>query len=66
MIPIEVEHRIAKYFLHRYLPSEIMIKVEEKLLPTCIQTADEDLDHDQLVNWAIEIIDKQLENNRFR
>ncbi|WP_339213301.1 hypothetical protein [Ornithinibacillus sp. FSL M8-0202] len=66
MISIEVEHRIAKDFLHRYLPSLVMIKVEEKLLPTCIWTSDEDIDHDELVNWAIEIIDSQLENNRFR
>ncbi|WP_339213241.1 hypothetical protein [Ornithinibacillus sp. FSL M8-0202] len=66
MIPIEVEHRIATYFLHRYLPSEVMIKVEEKLLPTCIRTADEDLDCDELVKWAIEIIDSLLENNKFR
>lgn len=66
MIPIEVEHRIAKYFLHRYLPSEVMIKVEEKLLPTCIQTKEEYLDYDELVSWAIEIIDRQLDINRFR
>ncbi|MEC1722667.1 hypothetical protein [Schinkia azotoformans] len=66
MIPTEVENRIAKYFLHRYLPDDVMSKVEDRLLPACIWTKEEDLDHDELVRWAIEIIDRQVENKRFR
>ncbi|MEC5425445.1 hypothetical protein QGM71_18350 [Virgibacillus sp. C22-A2] len=49
-----------------YLPDEVMIKVEDRLLPACIWTEEEDSDHDELVLWAIEIIDMQLENTRFR
>ncbi len=66
MIPIEVENRIAKYFFHRYLPEGVMIKIEDRLLPTCIWTEEEDLDHDGLVRWAIEIINKQLEDKSFK
>ncbi|MBP3040965.1 hypothetical protein J9303_15885 [Bacillaceae bacterium Marseille-Q3522] len=66
MIPIEVENRIAKYFFHLFLPHEVMIKIEDKLLPTCIWTEEEDLDYNELVRWAIEIIDRQLENKKFR
>lgn len=66
MIPKEVEKRIAKYFLHMFLPNEVMIKIEDRLLPTCIWTKEEDLDHDELVRWAIEIIERQLENKRLR
>lgn len=58
MIPSEVENRIARYFLHRYLPDEVMIEVEDRLLPSCIWNEEENLDHDELVHWAIEIIDK--------
>lgn len=32
MIPEEVENRIAKYFFHRYLPEEVRIEVEYRLL----------------------------------
>ncbi|WP_147533022.1 hypothetical protein [Bacillus marasmi] len=66
MIPIEVENRIAKYFFHRYLPNEVMNQVESKLLSSCICARDEDLNLDELVRWAIEIIDKELENKRFK
>ncbi|MBP2243379.1 hypothetical protein J2Z40_004017 [Cytobacillus eiseniae] len=66
MIPKEVENRIAKYFLHMFLPNEVMIKIEDRLLPTCIWTKEEDLDHEELVRWAIEIIERQLENKRLR
>jgi hypothetical protein len=66
MIPSEVENRIARYFLHMYLPDEVRMKVEERLLLTCILNEEEDLDQDELVRWAIEIIDKQLGNKRFR
>lgn len=57
MIPTEVENRIAKYFFHMYLPDEVMIEVEDRLLPSCIWNEEEDLDHDELVRWAIEIIE---------
>lgn len=66
MIPKEVENRIAKYFFHMYLPDEVMMEVEERLLTSCIWIEDENLDHNELVGWAIEIIDRQLENKRFR
>jgi hypothetical protein len=60
MIPAEVENRIARYFLHMYLPDEVRMKVEERLLPSCILNEEEDLDQDELVRWAIEVIDEQL------
>jgi hypothetical protein len=66
MIPSEVEDRIARYFFHMYLPDEVRIIVEERLLPSCILNKEEDLDQDELVRWAIEVIDKQLGNKRFR
>lgn len=66
MIPLDVEIRIANYFLHRYLPEEVMIKVEERLLPPCIWNDEGDLDHDELVRRAIEIIDKFLEDKSFK
>ena len=66
MIPIEVENRIAKYFFHMYLPDEVMNEIEGRLLPPCLWNEEEELDQDELVRWAIEIIDKQLENKRFR
>jgi hypothetical protein len=66
MIPSEVENRIARYFLHMYLPDEVRMKIEKRLLPSCILNEEEDLDQDELVRWAIEIIDKQLGNKRFR
>jgi hypothetical protein len=66
MIPSEVENRIARYFLHMYLPDEVRIKVEERLLPSCLLNEEDDLDQDKLVRWAIEVIDKELGNKRFR
>ena len=66
MIPSEVENRIARYFLHMYLPNKVRMAVEERLLLPCILKEEEELDQDELVRWAIEIIDKQLENKRFR
>jgi hypothetical protein len=49
-----------------YLPDEVRMKVEERLLPSCILNEEEDLDQDELVRWAIEVIEKQLGNKRFR
>lgn len=66
MIPTEVEIRIARYVFHRYLPDEVMAEIEDKLLPVCIRDDEEHLNHDELVRWAIEIIDKKLENKRLR
>lgn len=66
MIPIEVESRIAEYFFHKYLPEEVMIKIVERILPPCICNEEEDLDFDELVSWAIEVIDNHLEDKRFR
>ncbi|PWA04836.1 hypothetical protein DCC39_08620 [Pueribacillus theae] len=66
MIPIEVENRIANYFFHRYLPEEVMIKIVDRLLTPCTRTDEEDLDIDELVSWAIEIIDEQLEDKPLR
>lgn len=66
MIPVEVENRIAKYFMHMYLPVEVRMAVEERLLPSCIWDEEENLDQDELVRWAIEIIDKHLGDKRFR
>ncbi|MEN1970704.1 hypothetical protein WMZ97_22030 [Lentibacillus sp. N15] len=66
MIPVEVENRIANYFFHRYLPEEIMMEVVDRLLPLCAWMEEEDLDFDELVTWAIEIIDQQLKEKRFK
>lgn len=66
MIPEEVENRIAKYFFHNYLPDEVMWEVEARLLAECIRKDKEELDHDQLVNWALEIVGKQLDGKTFK
>ncbi|MBU8567925.1 hypothetical protein KM914_16110 [Virgibacillus pantothenticus] len=66
MIPEEVENRIANYFFHNYLPNEVMMEVVDKLLPPCIYTQEEDLDFDELVRGAIEIIKEQLEDKSFK
>lgn len=66
MIPIEVERRIATYFFHRYLPDEVMMEIVDKLLPICIETEDELLDVEVLVHWAVDIIDEQLEDKKFK
>lgn len=66
MIPSEVENCIARYFMHMYLPDEVRMAVEERLLSSCVWNGEENLDQDELVRWAIEIIDKQLGDKRFR
>lgn len=66
MIPSEVENRIARYFLHKYLPNNVMMAIEERLLPPCIWNEEEELDQDELVRLAIEIIDHQLRDKRFK
>ncbi len=66
MIPTEIENRIAKYFFHMYLPEKVMTEIEDRLLSLCIWNEEENLNHDNLVRWAIEIIDKQLEDKGFK
>lgn len=67
MIPIDVEHRIASYFFHRYLPEEVLIELERVLLPLCLMVENEDeMDKDELVEIALEIIENQLEGKQFR
>jgi hypothetical protein len=66
MIPSEVKNCIAGYFRHMYLPDEVRLAVEERLLPSCIWNEEENLDQDELVRWAIEIIDEQIEDKRFK
>jgi hypothetical protein len=43
MIPTEVENRVAKYFFHRYLPEEVMMKIVDRLLTACVWDKEEDL-----------------------
>jgi len=43
-----------------------MMKIVDRLLTTCVWDEEEDLDFDELVLWAIEIIDEELEDKRFR
>ncbi|MEK5209711.1 hypothetical protein [Psychrobacillus sp. FSL H8-0510] len=66
MIPTEVESRIAKYFFHKYLPEKVMTEIVDKLLPQCVEMEEELLDIDELVRWAIDIIDEQIENKKFK
>jgi len=66
MIPIDIENRIASYFFHMYLPENIMREIENRLLPSCIMAEEQDLDPNELVHWAIEIIDRELENKRYK
>src|SRR5690625_5041115 len=47
-------------------PLEEEMTIEDRLLPTCIWSEDEDLDHDELVRLAVEIIDEQLEDKHFK
>ena len=61
MIPEEVENRIATYFFHRYLPDEIMGKVEVGLLTRCLGVEEEEIDMDELVLWAIRVIDDEID-----
>ncbi|PIC80709.1 hypothetical protein CSV75_02650 [Sporosarcina sp. P18a] len=61
MIPEEVENSIATYFFHRYLPDEVMEKVEIGLLTRCIGVVEEEIDMDELVLWAIRVIDDEID-----
>lgn len=64
MIPERVEIRTAKYFM--YLPDEVMREIKGKLLPICIWAEEEELNHDELVRWVLEIIDKKLNGKSFK
>lgn len=65
MIPKEVENRIAAYFFHRYLPDEIMEKVEGGLLTRCLEVEEKEIDMDELVLWAIHVIDDEIDSSLF-
>ncbi|MCM3763929.1 hypothetical protein [Neobacillus niacini] len=67
MIPIEVEHRIASYFFRRYLPEEVLIELERVLLPLCLMVEEEiEIDKDELVRIALDIIEHYLEGKHFK
>jgi len=59
MISTDAEDRIARYYFHRYLPENIMMELEEKLLPYYLM--DEEPSDDEMVKLAIDIIDSMLE-----
>ncbi|GAA0474564.1 hypothetical protein [Alkalibacterium indicireducens] len=59
MIPSEVEDRLARYFFHRYLPDEIMMEIENLLVPFYLE--DELPPENDMVKLAISIIDNGLE-----
>ena len=67
MIPIEVENRIAKHFLHQFLPEEVMEQIIELLLPLCLEVnEDDELDEDELVRQAVLILESLLEGKSFK
>lgn len=66
MIPIEIENRIAKYFFHMYLPEEIRIEVEYRLLEVCDHFDENELNYDELVLLAIRVIDDLLDGKSFK
>ena len=66
MISEVVEVLLAKYFFPMHLPDKVMRKVEKKFLPTCICEDEEELDHDKLIRWALEIINKELDGKSFK
>mgnify|MGYP006875679893 FL=1 len=49
-----------------YLPDEVMREIKGKLLPICIWAEEEELNHDELVRWVLEIIDKKLNGKSFK
>lgn len=59
MISVEVEVRIALYYFRNYLPDEIMMKIEEKLLPFYLE--DVEPPDDDMVKLALSIIENALE-----
>lgn len=59
MIPTEVEDRLARYFFHRYLPDEIMMEIENLLVPFYLE--DELPPENDMVKLAISVIDNALE-----
>ena len=59
MIPTEVEDRLARYFFHRYLPDEIMMEIENLLVPYYLE--DELPPENDMVKLAISVIDNALE-----
>ena len=65
MIPTEVEIRLAWYLYQRHLPDKVKIAIEYTLLPSCIWLDNGEIDHDELVRSAIELIDKHFEDKTF-
>jgi hypothetical protein len=59
MISVEVEVRIALYYFRNYLPDEIMMEIEEKLLPFYLE--DVEPSDDDMVKLALTIIESALE-----
>ena len=47
--------------INRYWPDEIMEKVEEGLLTRCLEIEEEEIDMDELVLWAIRVIDDEID-----
>ncbi len=43
-----------------------MVKIEDGLLTRCVWSEEHNLDFDELVSWAIDVIDQELENKQFR
>lgn len=60
MIPIEVENRIARYYFHFSIPSEVMEELEALLLPYYL--GDEEPSADEMVKKAIKLIKERLED----
>lgn len=59
MISVEVEVRIALYYFRNYLQDEIMMEIEEKLLPFYLE--DVEPPDDDMVKLALSIIENALE-----
>ncbi|GAA0355490.1 hypothetical protein GCM10008932_05630 [Alkalibacterium iburiense] len=58
MISEEVENRIARYFFHHYLPTNVMEELESLLLPHFLE--DDEPSADEMVKMAINYIDEAL------
>lgn len=59
MISVEVEVRIALYYFRNYLSDEIMMGIEEKLLPFYLE--DVEPPDDDMVKLALSVLENTLE-----
>lgn len=59
MIPIEIENRIARYYLHNFLPTQIMEELESLLIPYFLR--EEEPSAEEIVQLAITFINDSLE-----